>query len=303
MLLRFSFKLFALSLFFISYSQVNAATQIASQITGKISCVEIFDSELNQAEFASLEMVGQIVAQKTAQKISHEASSLAEVELAKKGISGPQKRGYAILIGSMVGSAALTTYAGSHLSSDLQFLSIFLAQVSTLGVYVVGAPIWEPISSRFRQMAFGIGKDSSLDAVGLNPQLEATWLRTQESYSLNAQMSRNIISQFIVSVKQNFYEAQRAYSTNDNNFSADQVAEAAFRLKILFKEISPDDVSVAAAINSAFTNHIVVDSTFVELVWSKIRILDPNFDLVENRQYYRLALQSWLKMPVNQIPD
>ena len=295
MLLRFSFKLFAQSLFFISYAQVNAATQI----TSKISCVEIFDSELNQAEFASR----QIVAQKIAQNISHEASALAEVDLAKKGISGPQKRGYAILIGSMVGSAALTTYLGSHLNSDLQFLSIFLAQVSTLGVYVVGAPIWEPISSRFRQMAFGIGKDSSLDAVGLNPQLEATWLRTQENYSLNAQMSRNIITQFIVSVKQNFYEAQRAYSTSDNNFSADQVAEAAFRLRLLYKEISPDDVSVAAAINSAFTNHIVVDSTFVELVWSKIRILDPNFDLVENRQYYRLALQSWLKMPVNQIPD
>lgn len=289
--LRFSLKLIVLSLFFISHSQVHAAA--------KISCVEIFASEWSQAEFASRPIIGQIVAQ----KISHEVSSLVEVDLAKKGFSGPQTRGYAILIGAMVGSAALTTYLGSHLSPDLQFLSIFIAQVSTLGVYVVGAPIWEPLSSRFRQMAFGIGKDSSLDAVGLNPQLEATWLRTQENYSLNAQMSRNIITQFIVSVKQNFYEAQRAYSTIDNHFSADQVAEAAFRLRILFKEISPDDVSVVAAINSAFTNHIVVDSTFVELVWSKIRILDPNFDSVESRQYYRLALESWLKMPVNEIPD
>ncbi len=287
MLLRFSIKFLALSLFFISYFQVYAATNLR--------CAEIFDSEFNQAEFANRQIV--------AQKMSHEVSLLADVDLAKKGMFGPQKRGYAILIGSMVGSAALTTYLGSHLSSDLQFLSIFLAQVSTLGVYVVGAPIWEPISSRFRQMAFGIGKDSSLDTVGLNPQLEATWLRTQENYSLNAQMSRNIISQFIVSVKQNFYEAQRAYSTSDNNFSADQVAEAAFRLRLLFKEISPDDISVAAAINSAFTNHIVVDSVFVELVWSKIGSLDPNFNSVENRQYYRVALQSWLKLPVNQIPD
>jgi hypothetical protein len=259
------------------------------------SCRELFVNVVDLSE--------QTLDLQTAQDISVQVSEQVEVELAKTGFKDPQKRGYAILIGSMVGSAALTTYLGSHLGSELQFLSIFLAQVSTLGVYVIGAPIWEPISSKFRQIAFGVGKDSSLQETNRNPVLESTWLRTQEHYSLNAQMSRNVISQFVVSVRQNFYEAQRALKSNDQNFAVDQIAEAAFRLRILFRDIRPDDVSVAAAVNSAFTNHVELDGKFVELVWRKLEELDPHFQTTDSRTYYSQTLQSWLKISASEIPE
>ena len=217
-----------------------------------------------------------------------------EKGLVQDGGGAPQKRGYAVLVAAMVGSAAVSTYLGSHLTSHFQFLSVFVSQVSTLGVYMFGAPIWEPLSSKFRKLAFTVKGDSSLGGRIGDPHLEALWHGTQENYGLNEQMSRNVLNQFIVAVRQNFYEAYRAHASPDQGYSADQVAEAAYRLKVLFREIPPDDPSVTASIRSAFTDHVVVDTRYVALVRSKIAGLDPDFDSAETRAYYREVLRAWL---------
>ncbi len=228
-----------------------------------------------------------------AQDLSQQTAEEAEKILENAGAPTRSKRGYAILIASMVGSAALTTYLGTQLPPELQFASIFIAQVSTLGVYILGAPIWEPLSSKFRKWAFGMSKDSSLGPSS-SLQLESTWLRTQEHYSLNSQMSRNIISQFIFTLKENFYQAYRAYSENNPVYAADQIAEAAFRMKTLFKDVHPSDPSVAAAIQSAFTNHLEIAADFETLVWSRIETLDAEARQPEARSYYQSLLKSWL---------
>lgn len=229
-----------------------------------------------------------------AEDLSHKVAKDIESELTQNGFSGPQKRGYAILIGTMVGSALLSTYMTSNLGPHFQFLSVFVSQVSTLGVFVLGAPIWEPLSSKFRQLAFGVKKSSQLTDLNNNPNLESTWVRSQENYSINAQMSRNVITQFITSVRQNFYEAYRAFNNDDKNYAADQVAEAAFRLRTLFRDIPPNDPSVAAAVNTAFTNHIEMNEEFVELVWSKLEELDENFTSPEIQKHYQITLETWL---------
>jgi hypothetical protein len=229
-----------------------------------------------------------------AESISRETAIQTEKVLDNSGFTGRSKKGYAVLIGTMVGSAALTTFLGAHLPAELQFTSIFLAQVSTLGVYVLGAPIWEPLSSKFRQWAFGISKDNSLAATS-SQQLEAIWVRTQENYSLNSQMSRNIISQFIFTVKENFYQAYRAHNESNPTYSADQVAEAAYRMRILFRDISPTDRSVATAVNSAFTNHISIDKAFIDLVWIRIETLDADAHRPEVHSYYSTVFETWLK--------
>jgi len=229
-----------------------------------------------------------------ASRVADESAQVAETILNETEVQGPSKKGYAILIGAMVGSAALTTYMGANLPSNLQFASIFIAQVTTLGVYVLGAPIWEPLSSKFRKWAFGISKKNPLKSATTS-QLESTWIRTQENYSLNAQMSRNIISQFIFTVKENFYNAYRAHVEFNPDYSADQVAEAAFRMRILFKDIDPSDISVASAIRTAFTNHVKMDSQYFELVLNRLQLLDSNFDDPVVKRYYDLILKTWLQ--------
>ncbi len=224
----------------------------------------------------------------------HSVSQAVEKDLKGKGFSKREARGYAILISTMIGSAAATTYLSSSLPSDFQFVSHFIAQVSTLGVYVFGAPIWEPLSSRFRKVAFGVRGADNPEENFLKPEFESLWRRTQENYSLNAQMSRNVINQFLISVHQNFYEAHRAVKSGDKNYAADQVAEAAFRLKTLFRDIDPSDASVASAVKTSFTNHVVVDAEFVQSVLDRIAKLDPSFAAVESRAYYDELLGVWL---------
>lgn len=218
------------------------------------------------------------------------AESLSH-QVAEKVNAKVSMRGYAVLIGTMVGSAVLTSSLSSHLPSDYQFASVFIGQISTLGVYVLGAPIWEPLSSRFRKWAFGMSNETW----GASSQhLEATWTRTQEHYSLNAQMSRNVMSQFILTVKDNFYQAYRAHVENNTAYSADQIAEAAYRMRILFKEISPTDQSVAAAVATAFTHHVTIDSQTVDLIWKRLQILDSEILEPKVRLYYESVLATWL---------
>lgn len=253
------------------------------EVLASDKCIDIFSQNKISVENINL-----------AEMISHEAALYAETDLTEAGVPASSRRGYAVLIGAMVGSAALTTHLGSHINHDFQFLSVFVSQVSTLGVFVLGAPIWEPISSRFRKWAFGIRKTSSLNGLNDQQQLEAVWLRTQENYSLNAQMSRNVINQFILSVRQNFSDAHHAYQNPSKAYSADQIAEAAYRLRVLFKDIPPDDASVAAAVHASFTNHIEISTLFINLVIEKIKKLDNQFYDHLVQEHYRRVLQSWL---------
>lgn len=200
-------------------------------------------------------------------------------------------KGYVVLAGIMVGSAAITSQLGSQLPQSMQFATIFISQLGAIGLYALGAPILEPLTSRFRKWAFGMNDNSEGD-FSTDP-LEATWRRTQNHYSLNAQMSRNIISQFILSVKQNFYYAYRAMEESNPEYSADQIAEAAFRMRLLFKDIEPDDLSVAIAVRATFTRHITVDRAFIELVQEKASDLDPDSSLPVVRSYYDELFTAW----------
>jgi len=204
------------------------------------------------------------------------------------------KKGYAILIGTMIGSAALATFLTSHLPTQFSFFSQLLSQLSTLGVYVFGSPIWEPLSSGFRKFAFGVSQapDIQTETSTENQRLETVWLRTQENYSLNSQMSRNIINLFISSTRQNFYEAYGAIHSGNKTYAADQVAEAAVRMRMLFKDIPPDDSSVKLAIRSAFSAHID-EPGFSDLVRQQIQINDPDFDSKIVSLYYQRLMAAW----------
>ncbi len=215
----------------------------------------------------------------------------------------PQKKtstqeiyGYSILVGTMVLSAVGTTYLTAALPQKYKFLSTFVSQFATLGVFVFGAPIWEPISSWFRKKAFGMKTSPTFQQEDFDASFESVWVKTQENYSLNAQMSRNVINQFLILARQNFYEAHRAMQSNDPEYAADQVADAAARLKTYFREIEPSNPMVAQAIQSSFTNHIHVDQDFYKSVIERIRRLDNSFDSEDSQNYYQDLLSTWFRL-------
>jgi hypothetical protein len=215
---------------------------------------------------------------------------VVEANMKAKGVPKHNLRGYALLVTSMVASAAAVTYLTGQLPPDFQFVSQILTQFSTLGIYVFGAPIWEPLSSAVRKLAFGLGMVEKSESAR-QAEFETLWRRTQEYYSANGQLSRTVLTDYITSVQQNFYQAFQAVQSDNPEYAADQVAEAAFRLHMLFREIPPSDPSVAGAVRAAFINHVKVGSDFTKMVLERIQKLDPN---EASEPFYQEVLQAWL---------
>lgn len=203
-------------------------------------------------------------------------------------------RGYAFLITTMVASAAVTSHLTSALPKEFIFLSQLISQISTIGIYVMGAPLWEPISSKLRQMAFGVGHNPFSKTPEKNVGLEDVWQLTQQTYSLNAQMSRNIVNSFITSSLQNFFEAYRAARDGNEAYAIDQIAAAAVRYRHLFSDLPPDNPDIALAVRTTFTQHVSVSTQFRSLVSEKVLIYDPDSTRPENQKFYEDLLRNWL---------
>ena len=106
-------------------------------------------------------------------------------------------KSYMALVGIMVGTSSLTLAVSSAVGPEHSmlsgFLTIFLSQITALGVYVVGAPIWEPLTSAIRARGYMHTHPQDVDLqAGSLQELEDQYFRTNSMLSINAQMSRNI---------------------------------------------------------------------------------------------------------------
>lgn len=223
-----------------------------------------------------------------------EKETLMEADPSSAAGTRKSIRGFAIITAAMVASAAVTTHLTAELPKDMAFLSHLVGQVSTLGVFVLGAPIWEPISSAFRKFAFGL-KDTSPTAS--DPALERQWHRAQGRYSLNAQMSRNVIQSFLLAAQSNFNTAREAMWSGRRELAIDQIAETAVRLRRLFGEIDPRDPSIALAVQSSFTRHVESPAAIEKDVMVRIEQNDSQAKSPLAQEYYRSLLDAWLKSP------
>lgn len=225
---------------------------------------------------------------KTIQDASYDNALTTAKSLGKKA------RGFAVITAAMVASAALSTHLTAELPKDMAFLSHLVGQVSTIGIFVLGAPIWEPISSAFRKYAFGLGTTNPLTTS--DPTLEKLWQRTQGQYSLNAQMSRNVIQSFLLAAQASFASAREAMNSGRESLAVDQLAEAAVRQRRLFSEIDPQDPSVALAIHATFTRHVSEPRKLEVPIMRQIEIGDPQAALSPSvRDYYQQLLKAWLE--------
>lgn len=204
--------------------------------------------------------------------------------------------GYTLIAGTMVGTAAATSYLTTILPGEAKFLTQLISQLSTLGIYIMGTPIWEPLASYFRARAFRMSSEN------LNPAMihslegyEQIWQNGQRVYSINAQMARNIINQFIIATQQNFALAHHAMHRGDRDYAGSQIAEAAVRMRRLFAEVPPNEPSVALAVRATFSQHINIDQNFRNFVWLQIVGFDKEGVLQESVQnYYQQLISAWL---------
>jgi hypothetical protein len=260
--------------------------------------ISFADSEKHSCA-GSFREISETPASKTAiaiaSKLSHEIKEQAEKEFGKNPKFSAKAKGYAVLFATMVGNAALTAYASSIVPKNYEIAVIIFGQFSYIfGFSVFGSAILEPITSDLRAKGFQLVNGRTSDLLNVKIQEFLTlWQRTQR-YPMNAQMSRNLINNFIASIKINLSEAYRAGQSENPEYAADQIAEAAVRLRNLFEDILPTDINVARAVQASFTNHLEVDQKFIEKVWRKIQALDHNSNTFEIQKYYKLLLNTWL---------
>lgn len=263
----------------LSFSPASAKSAIAAKSASE--CSELFSSSTANVDDAA------------ASKLAHEIEATLSKSQAVQSFFGKKARGYVILTAAMVASAAVTTHLTAHLTTETAFLSTLVGQISTIGIFVLGAPIWQPISSAVQKFAFGIG-NGKVDATGFDPELERLWQQTQSRYSINAQMSRNVIQSFLLAAHSSFSAAREARIQGNEALAVDQIAESAVRLRNLFGEIDPEDASIALAVQATFTRHVSDPFMLESAVMERIRLNDPQASTPDVDLYYRTLLRAWL---------
>ncbi len=186
----------------------------------------------------------------------------------------------AIMLSSSSVAAVLASLTGESNPALSYFVATFLSQITSLGVYVVGAPFWEPLQSKIRAMAYkATGQHQENDKS--HSFLEQQYFRTNRSLSLNAQMSRNVIRDYLKTVTQSLYDAKKAANIGEVDYIAAQIAEVAVRLNILYPDVNPSSKIVLDSVRTAFTNFIDQPESLIQPTLEYTEQLDPSFDYTE----------------------
>jgi hypothetical protein len=205
-------------------------------------------------------------------------------------------RAYAFFIGTMVGTAALTTHITASLPPNAKFLSQLVAQISTLGIYVLGAPLLERISSPLRRWAFSMsenGTERHAQQFEHDP-LDHQYVMTQSTYSQNAQMGRNVLNGTLSLVR---YGLQHAFwllqpdSTKEASiaraYAAEQIVELAIRMRKLAADVPLESEHLQVVVKTAFPVRFISEPHLLrEQVRKRIEELDLEAQQDMRVQYY-----------------
>lgn len=208
--------------------------------------------------------------------------------------------GFLILGGAVAGFLVLNSYLLGKLSkskSNAAHLVPLLSTVLGVATASLGEPLFGPPRSKFTQWAFGLSRQDESFEADVPTDLEKLWWRSQESYSMNANMARNVVSHFLTSIQPNITSAYQAMQgVGEAGYAASRVAEAALRMRTLFAEVFPDEQVVAVAVRAGLSDHLS-ESERVALrseVWRRLETMDARFDDSFVQLYYTRLLQSWL---------
>ena len=202
----------------------------------------------------------------------------------------------------------LSAYAGSKFNellasrksiTDAQrdFVRVFIPIITGFGVFSVGAPLWDPVKSFVRRWAFASNQrsreeDAFAGEYPNRPELEAYWLQIQKYFSVNAQISRNTLSAFLILVTSSLQDARRAYDEQHFDYAATQYAKVMVQMRFLYSELTPTNPILTATIQS-YLRGIAPAQEFLDEILSITAELDPLKDKLDGRDYYVRCIRAW----------
>ena len=202
----------------------------------------------------------------------------------------------------------LSAYAGSKFNELLasrkniteaqqDFVRVFIPILTGFGVFSVGAPLWDPLKSFVRRWAFASNQrsrqeDAFAGKYPNRPDLEAYWLQMQKYFSVNAQISRNTLSAFLMLITSSLQDARRAYDEQRYDYAAAQYAKVMVQMRFLYSELTPSNPILTATIQS-YLRGIAPAQEFFDNILSITTELDPLKDELDGRAYYVRCIRAW----------
>jgi len=287
--MSFGIRVLVIATFYLNFTQSFAQTDCDKDLLSTVEQSQLIDPDLNDATTIPVD-VDELV-----QNLEKNCSPQAcDQEAVTKSLFSSLKnrnvKAYAAISSVMIGSSSLVAYLSTLVSKDhpalSYFVATFLSQITSLGVYVVGAPIWEPLQSKIRAFAYRM-TGTYQDNLPTHNFLERQYFKTNKALSLNEQMSRNVIKDYIKTLTQTLYFAKRASVENDYDYITSQLAEIAVRLRFLYPDVNPTNKIVVNAVHAGFTDFIVAPESYVARTLAKIKELDPVND-------YGKTIEAWL---------
>lgn len=202
--------------------------------------------------------------------------------------------GYAILGTGIFANSALSAWALSTISPQLEFVPLFagsfIGQMSFVSVSLL-APFLEPVSSSIRRKVFELkkrreaGKDET-------HSLEEQADRVHATYTLREQHATDRVISFRNAIRLNMREAAQALERRDENAVIAEVADAAMLGYRHFRDISPREETVLQTVRVALVRHMESPEAWVDRVLQEIEI-QGGFQTSDARTYYERLLRAW----------
>ncbi|MDE3269427.1 MAG: hypothetical protein OYH77_03980 [Pseudomonadota bacterium] len=199
----------------------------------------------------------------------------------------------------------LSAYGGAKFSHFLSkrniseatknFINVFVPIVTGMGVFSIGAPLWDPARSFIRRWAFANNQFSNKPDTSTypsRPELEAYWMEMQRHFSINAQISRNTLSAALVLLTPTLQDARHAYDAGRYEYAAAQIAKSLVQLRYIYSELMPDQPLLVASVRSYFS--IVAPHHKQQFKQQIVKIaltLDPRSPT--DADFYEGAVQAW----------
>ena len=207
-------------------------------------------------------------------------------------------RAYSAILSIMVGTSAfaavISSQVGTHYPSMTYFISIFLGSLTSLGIYVVGAPILEPLQSRIRASAYKLMEEKKRTGSFLEEQ----FYRTNQILTTNEQWSRSVYRDYLRSLSGTLYEIRRSLKERDNEYASHLLAEISTRLTTLFPDINPTDPIIQKTVHSIFfkssTRLLSQKEDFISSTLEKIENIKKEMDKPPQKDF-RATLENWLQ--------
>lgn len=212
----------------------------------------------------------------------------------------------------------LSAYAGSKFNEFLaarksiteaqrDFVRVFIPIITGFGVFSVGAPLWDPVKSFIRRWAFANNQrsreeDAFAGKYPKRPELEAYWLQIQKYFSINAQISRNTLSAFLMLVTPSLQDARRAYDEQRYDYAAAQYAKVMVQMRFLYSELTPTNPILTATIQS-YLRGIAPSPAFLDDILSISTELDPLKSKIDGRDYYLRCIRAWFDKDYEPAPQ